>query len=43
MIALAACRYGSEQITAVARQYGVPVQQVKYWRRILLSRAAQVF
>ncbi|MBU2743564.1 hypothetical protein [Acidithiobacillus albertensis] len=43
MIALAACRYGSEQITAVARQYGVPVEQVKYWRRILLSRAAQVF
>ncbi|MDX5935862.1 hypothetical protein [Acidithiobacillus thiooxidans] len=43
MIALAAYRYGSGQMAAVARQYGVPVQRVRYWRRILLSRAAQVF
>lgn len=43
MIALAAYRYGSDQMANVARQYGVPVQRVRYWRRILLCRAEQIF
>jgi len=43
MIALAAYRARPDQIGDIARQYGVSLQDVEHWRRILMRRADRLF
>ena len=43
MIALAAYRARPDQIGDIARQYGVSLQDVEHWRRILVRRAGRLF
>ena len=43
MIALAAYRARPDQTGDIARQYGVSLQDVEHWRRILVRRADRLF
>ena len=43
MIALAAVRARPDQTGDIARQYGVSLQDVEHWRRILVRRADRLF
>lgn len=43
MIALAAYRARPDQTGDIARQYGVRLQDVEHWRRILVRRADRLF
>ena len=43
MIALAAYRARPDQAGDIACQYGVSLQDVKHWRRILVRRADRLF
>ena len=43
MIALAAVRARPDQYVEIARQYGISLQDVEHWRRILVRRASRLF